>query len=125
MVYDFAVITVLMQKFPFYRSSIMHSVLTQKLVCAHSTMGHKRSEVKPVNCVILCILLCSIIQCGKAWKQETIPTLRSGFNLLAPVLLLQQAPFEDAAPIRFKAELVISEINAHGFDNNQVKISNV
>ena len=90
-------------------------------ICACWSNGHRRSETKPANYLLLNILICcSLFQCGEAWKQGPSLASYSGFHGLAALLLLHQTPCMHAAPL-FRAELVISEINVHGPGNDQVQ----
>ena len=86
--------------------------------CACWSQDHKTRTTKPANNLILCILMCcSLIQVGEAWKQPPILPSPSGFHSLVTLLIMQKSAY--AAP-SFKAELVISEINISGQENDQV-----
>ena len=104
--------------FPIHRLAMIRQKKRRGVECACWSMDHQTRTKKPANHLLLRILMCiSLIQVGEAWKQPPILPTPSGFHSLVTLLILQTSAY--AAP-SFKAELVISEINISGQDNDQV-----
>ena len=104
--------------FPIPRLAMIRQKKRRGVECACWSMDHQTRTKKAANNLLLRILMCfSLIQVGEAWKQPPILPSPSGFHSLVALLILRTSTH--AAP-SFKAELVISEINISGQENDQV-----